>query len=136
MFINTTGSNAHLYPWLDKQLTLQQIGQRAAAAADRVEDLQRADDAVARGVLVQRQQVTRTLAAEQAVSQGQVGSGGDPNLRLLAEAIAAMPEAAESVRQGKVKALDALVGQVMRKTRGQARPDLVRRLLLEALGVG
>ena len=55
---------------------------------------------------------------------------------LVAEAIAAMPEAAESVRQGKVKALDALVGQVMRKTRGQARPDLVRRLLLEALGVG
>lgn len=53
---------------------------------------------------------------------------------LVAEAIAAMPEAAESVRQGKVKALDALVGQVMRKTRGQARPDLVRRLLLGPLG--
>jgi len=56
--------------------------------------------------------------------------------RLVAEVIAAMPEAAESVRQGKIKALDALLGQVMRKTQGQARPDLVRRLLREALGVG
>ena len=55
---------------------------------------------------------------------------------VVAEVIAAMPEAAESVRQGKLKALDALLGQVMRRTKGQAKPDLVRRLLLEALGVG
>ncbi|MFN3180176.1 MAG: Asp-tRNA(Asn)/Glu-tRNA(Gln) amidotransferase GatCAB subunit B, partial [Thermus sp.] len=55
---------------------------------------------------------------------------------VVTEVIAAMPEAAESVRQGKLKALDALLGQVMRRTQGQARPDLVRRLLLEALGVG
>ncbi|GAA6746116.1 Asp-tRNA(Asn)/Glu-tRNA(Gln) amidotransferase subunit GatB [Thermus brockianus] len=55
---------------------------------------------------------------------------------VVAEVIAAMPEAAESVRQGKLKALDTLVGQVMRRTKGQARPDLVRRLLQEALGVG
>ncbi|GAB5603129.1 Asp-tRNA(Asn)/Glu-tRNA(Gln) amidotransferase subunit GatB [Thermus sp. FJN-A] len=55
---------------------------------------------------------------------------------VVAEVLAAMPEAAESVRQGKLKALDALLGQVMRRTKGQARPDLVRRLLLEALGVG
>ncbi|TBH15478.1 Asp-tRNA(Asn)/Glu-tRNA(Gln) amidotransferase subunit GatB [Thermus thermamylovorans] len=55
---------------------------------------------------------------------------------VVAEVIQAMPEAARSVRQGKLKALDALLGQVMRKTQGQARPDLVRRLLLEALGVG
>jgi aspartyl-tRNA(Asn)/glutamyl-tRNA(Gln) amidotransferase subunit B len=55
---------------------------------------------------------------------------------IVAEVIASMPEAVESVRQGKTKALDALVGQVMRRTQGQARPDLVRRLLQEALGVG
>lgn len=55
---------------------------------------------------------------------------------VVEEVLRAMPEAAESVRQGKLKALDALLGQVMRKTQGQARPDLVRRLLLEALGVG
>ncbi len=55
---------------------------------------------------------------------------------VVAEALAALPEAAESVRQGKLKALDALVGQVMRRTKGQAKPEVVRRLLLEALGVG
>ncbi|GLV47811.1 aspartyl/glutamyl-tRNA(Asn/Gln) amidotransferase subunit B [Thermus sp. LT1-2-5] len=55
---------------------------------------------------------------------------------VVAEVLAAMPEAVESVRQGKLKALDALVGQVMKRTKGQARPDLVRRLLQEALGVG
>ncbi|GAB1858886.1 hypothetical protein MHTCC0001_37300 [Flavobacteriaceae bacterium MHTCC 0001] len=53
-----------------------------------------------------------------------------------AESFSAMSEATESARQGKVQAQDALVGQVMRKTRGQARPDLVRSLPLEALGVG
>ncbi|MCS6868808.1 Asp-tRNA(Asn)/Glu-tRNA(Gln) amidotransferase subunit GatB [Thermus sp.] len=56
--------------------------------------------------------------------------------RVVAEVLAAMPEAAESVRQGKLKALEALLGQVMRRTRGQAKPEVVRRLLLEALGVG
>ncbi|KIX84414.1 Asp-tRNA(Asn)/Glu-tRNA(Gln) amidotransferase subunit GatB [Thermus filiformis] len=56
--------------------------------------------------------------------------------RVVQEVIQAMPEAARSVQEGKMKALDALVGQVMRKTRGQARPDLVRSLLLKALGVG
>ncbi|MCX7850718.1 Asp-tRNA(Asn)/Glu-tRNA(Gln) amidotransferase subunit GatB [Thermus sp.] len=55
---------------------------------------------------------------------------------VVAEVLAAMPEAAESVRQGKLKALEALLGQVMRRTRGQAKPEVVRRLLLEALGVG
>ncbi len=56
--------------------------------------------------------------------------------KVVEEVIQAMPEAARSVQEGKLKALDALVGQVMRRTQGQARPDLVRRLLQEALGVG
>ncbi|MGQ9511128.1 MAG: Asp-tRNA(Asn)/Glu-tRNA(Gln) amidotransferase subunit GatB [Thermaceae bacterium] len=56
--------------------------------------------------------------------------------RVVQEVIQAMPEAARSVQEGKIKAIDALVGQVMRKTRGQAKPDLVRHLLMKALGVG
>ncbi len=56
--------------------------------------------------------------------------------RVVQEVIQAMPEAARSVQEGKLKALDALVGQVMKRTRGQARPDLVRSLLMKALGVG
>jgi aspartyl-tRNA(Asn)/glutamyl-tRNA(Gln) amidotransferase subunit B len=51
------------------------------------------------------------------------------------EAIAAQPDAADKVRGGKVQAVGALVGAVMKATRGQADASVVRRLLLERLGV-
>jgi aspartyl-tRNA(Asn)/glutamyl-tRNA(Gln) amidotransferase subunit B len=50
-------------------------------------------------------------------------------------AIAAQPDAADKVRAGKVQAVGALVGAVMKATRGQAEASVVRRLLLERLGV-
>jgi aspartyl-tRNA(Asn)/glutamyl-tRNA(Gln) amidotransferase subunit B len=50
-------------------------------------------------------------------------------------AIAAQPDAADKVRAGKVQAVGALVGAVMKATRGQADASVVRRLLLERLGV-
>ena len=43
------------------------------------------------------------------------------------------PKVAEEVRQGKDRALAFLVGQVMKATRGQAKPDLVNQLLREVL---
>ena len=51
------------------------------------------------------------------------------------EAIAADPDAADKVRSGKVAAAGALVGKVMKATRGQADASVVRRLVLERLGV-
>jgi aspartyl-tRNA(Asn)/glutamyl-tRNA(Gln) amidotransferase subunit B len=51
-------------------------------------------------------------------------------------AIAADADAADKVRAGKVQAVGALVGAVMKTTRGQADASVVRRLLLERLGVG
>ena len=50
-------------------------------------------------------------------------------------AIAAQPGAADKVRGGKVQAVGALVGAVMKATGGQADASVVRRLLLERLGV-
>ncbi len=50
-------------------------------------------------------------------------------------ALAALPEVAEKVRAGKVAAVGALVGAVMKASRGQADASVVRRLLLERLGV-
>ena len=50
-------------------------------------------------------------------------------------AIEAQPGAADKVRAGKVQAVGALVGAVMKATRGQADASVVRRLLLERLGV-
>jgi len=50
-------------------------------------------------------------------------------------AIAAAPQVADKVRAGKVAAAGALVGAVMKATRGQADAAVVRRLVLERLGV-
>jgi aspartyl-tRNA(Asn)/glutamyl-tRNA(Gln) amidotransferase subunit B len=52
------------------------------------------------------------------------------------EAIAAQPDVAEKVRGGKAAAAGALVGAVMKATRGQADPKLVRELVLSRLGAG
>ena len=51
------------------------------------------------------------------------------------EALAAMPDVADKIRAGKVQAADAIVGQVMKATRGQADAARVRELILQACGV-
>ena len=51
------------------------------------------------------------------------------------EAIAGNADVADKVRSGKVAAVGALVGAVMKATRGQADAARVRQLLLERLGV-
>jgi aspartyl-tRNA(Asn)/glutamyl-tRNA(Gln) amidotransferase subunit B len=51
------------------------------------------------------------------------------------EAIAANPDVADKVRSGKVPAVGALVGAVMKATRGQADAAAVKAILLEKLGV-
>jgi aspartyl-tRNA(Asn)/glutamyl-tRNA(Gln) amidotransferase subunit B len=50
-------------------------------------------------------------------------------------AIAAAPDVAGKIRGGKVAAVGALVGAVMKATRGQADAPTVRKLILERLGV-
>jgi aspartyl-tRNA(Asn)/glutamyl-tRNA(Gln) amidotransferase subunit B len=51
-------------------------------------------------------------------------------------AIAGHPDAAQKVRDGKVAAAGALVGSVMKATRGQADAARVRELILERLAAG
>ncbi|GAB1642695.1 Asp-tRNA(Asn)/Glu-tRNA(Gln) amidotransferase subunit GatB [Krasilnikovia sp. MM14-A1259] len=51
------------------------------------------------------------------------------------EAIAANPDVAAKIRDGKVAAAGALVGAVMKTTRGQADAKTVRELILARLGV-
>jgi aspartyl-tRNA(Asn)/glutamyl-tRNA(Gln) amidotransferase subunit B len=51
------------------------------------------------------------------------------------EAIAANPDVVEKIRAGKVQAVGALVGQVMKATRGQANAATVNQLILERLAV-
>ncbi|TDC96194.1 Asp-tRNA(Asn)/Glu-tRNA(Gln) amidotransferase subunit GatB [Saccharopolyspora aridisoli] len=50
------------------------------------------------------------------------------------EALAAQPDIAEKIRGGKVQAAGAVVGSVMKATKGQADAKRVRELVLEACG--
>jgi len=54
-------------------------------------------------------------------------------VRLIEEAIRENPASAHDYRSGKEKAMGFLVGQVMRKTKGRANPQLVNELLRRAL---
>lgn len=56
-------------------------------------------------------------------------------LAAIDDALSAMPDVAEKVKSGKVAAAGAIVGAVMKATKGQADAAKVRALLLERLGV-
>ena len=53
----------------------------------------------------------------------------------IAEVVASSPEQAATYRSGKASALGWFVGQVMRRTGGKANPQLVNKLLKEALDI-
>jgi aspartyl-tRNA(Asn)/glutamyl-tRNA(Gln) amidotransferase subunit B len=73
--------------------------------------------------------------AEVAEAEGltQVSDTGELE-RLVAEAIAANPQSVADYRGGKEKALGALVGAVMRASKGQANAGMVNKLLRKKLG--
>ncbi|MDR2926274.1 MAG: Asp-tRNA(Asn)/Glu-tRNA(Gln) amidotransferase subunit GatB [Azoarcus sp.] len=54
---------------------------------------------------------------------------------MVDEAIAANPKSVEEFRAGKEKALNALVGQVMKVSRGKANPAQVNELMRRRLGI-
>src|SRR6266516_912296 len=53
--------------------------------------------------------------------------------RIVEEVIASNPKVANDYRDGKTNALQFLVGQVMKRTRGQAKADIVQKLLRSKL---
>jgi aspartyl-tRNA(Asn)/glutamyl-tRNA(Gln) amidotransferase subunit B len=61
--------------------------------------------------------------------------GGDELAGIVARVIAENPDVADRVRGGNAKAIGALVGPVMRETKGRADGGEVNRLLREQLGV-
>ena len=70
------------------------------------------------------------------VSRGLEVVSDDSALRTAVDAaIAAQPDVAEKIRNGKVTAVGVLVGAVMKATHGRADAAKVRALILETLGV-
>ena len=53
---------------------------------------------------------------------------------IVDKVIVAQPDSVASYKAGKTKALDFLVGQIMRESRGRANVDVVKALLKERLG--
>ncbi|MCB0362466.1 MAG: hypothetical protein KDD35_07080 [Bdellovibrionales bacterium] len=60
-------------------------------------------------------------------------SDGDLLEKIIHEITDSYPTQVEEYRNGKEKVLGFFVGQVMRKTKGQANPELVNQLLLKNL---
>jgi aspartyl-tRNA(Asn)/glutamyl-tRNA(Gln) amidotransferase subunit B len=53
---------------------------------------------------------------------------------MVAEVLAANPKSVDEFKAGKEKAFNALVGQVMKASKGKAPPTVVNELLKKALG--
>ena len=53
--------------------------------------------------------------------------------KIVDEVISKNPKAVEEYRAGKRKAIGALVGQIMKATRGKANPQMVNELLAKKL---
>ncbi|MDQ3676719.1 MAG: GatB/YqeY domain-containing protein, partial [Actinomycetota bacterium] len=69
-------------------------------------------------------------------SEGLGSIGGDDALEPIVEAaLAANADAAEKIKQGNMKAIGAIIGHVMRETKGRADGGQVTRLVREKLGV-
>ncbi|HEX5712459.1 MAG TPA: Asp-tRNA(Asn)/Glu-tRNA(Gln) amidotransferase subunit GatB [Solirubrobacterales bacterium] len=131
-------------------------GELAAALRHSEEGVSAADSKVEPGTLA----ALMALVGEKTISHGSgkkvlavlVAEGGDPAAivereglaqmagedgeleAIVAAAIAADPEAAEQIRAGNGKAIGAIVGAVMRETKGRADGGEVNRLIKQQLG--
>lgn len=100
--------------------------------------------------MVEANQLSSTTAKE-VLTEMQI-NGGDPeqiaktkNLlqvsdegaiaEIVAKVLAANSKAAEDVKNGEMKAIGFLVGQVMKESRGQANPGLAQKLIKQQLGL-
>lgn len=91
---------------------------------------------VLRVMLDQRLKKEKTETPDAIVARlGLTKTTGDTGVITAAieEAISENPRALEDYRNGEGKALNFLVGQVMKKTRGKADPAELNRMLIEAL---
>ena len=58
----------------------------------------------------------------------------DEILKVVLEVISEHPESIEQYKAGRTNIVDFLVGQVMKKTRGQANPAITMNLILAEMG--
>ncbi|MEV2276357.1 Asp-tRNA(Asn)/Glu-tRNA(Gln) amidotransferase subunit GatB [Nocardiopsis sp. NPDC049922] len=133
-----------------RKLWLNELSRRATEQEVELAALPVTPEQVARVIaLVAEGTLTNKLARQ--VVEGVLAGEGEPDavveargLKVVSddgalgaavdEAIAANPDVADKVRGGKVAAAGALVGAVMKATRGQADAGRARELILDKLG--
>ncbi|MGI8729399.1 MAG: Asp-tRNA(Asn)/Glu-tRNA(Gln) amidotransferase subunit GatB [Solirubrobacteraceae bacterium] len=74
-------------------------------------------------------------AIVEAEGLGALGGGDDALDPIVEAALAANADAAEKIRAGNMKAIGAIIGHVMRETKGRADGGEVTRIVREKLGV-
>ncbi|MDN5751356.1 MAG: Asp-tRNA(Asn)/Glu-tRNA(Gln) amidotransferase GatCAB subunit B, partial [Pseudonocardia sp.] len=126
------------------------LAQQANTRGVALDELPIGPDAVARVIaLVAAGELNNTLARQ--VVDGVLAGEGSPDevvagrglavvsddgalLAAVDEALAAQPDVVEKIRGGKVQAAGAIVGAVMKATKGQADAKRVRELIVERCG--
>jgi len=123
-FLNAEGKDLDELPVTPAHLAeLLQLAEQGAISGRTAKDI--LGEMLARGTRPAALVAERGLAQ---ISDESVLAG------VVDEVLAEHPGPSADVRAGKTQALTFLVGQVMKKTRGRANPEMVNRLLREKLG--
>jgi aspartyl-tRNA(Asn)/glutamyl-tRNA(Gln) amidotransferase subunit B len=77
----------------------------------------------------------KSFDADKFISTNQVVSDEGEIEKIVAKVLSENPKAAEDVKNGEMKAIGFLVGQVMKESHGKANPALAQKLIKKQLGV-
>ena len=119
----------------EKRLTIEAFPIKAAALTDLLQRLKKHNINMQRAREVFGRMVETGNSAEVIIKEMGLDVSFDLNqLReLVKQSIAKNPKAVADVKAGKGKAMDALVGPIMRETKGKAPTDEIRRIMTEEL---
>ncbi len=113
------------------------VSPRAVAELQRLVDEGRISISLAKGEVVRKVAETGRSPAEIVEEAGLAQISDESELTAIVdEVLAARPEIVEQIRGGKAGAVNALVGEVMKRTKGQANAQVVHQLFADRLQVG
>ena len=117
----------------ERKLDIAAFPVPAAALGDLIKRAQSVGLNAPRTREVYARMVETGVGAEQAIHDLGFKPVGDESqlLEIIRRAIAANPKAVADYKNGKIKAIDAIKGAVMRETKGMAKIDVVQQLLLK-----
>jgi len=117
------------------ELDITEVNLAPSQLADLLRRIESGQISAKAGKDVLREMLDTGHGADAIIAARGLGQISDEGLlrQLASEAIEQNPKSVADFHAGKGKALDALVGQVMKATRGQANPQVVSALLRELL---